>query len=137
MNILVDSSAFIAWFSKRDKFHDDAQSFLDDIHAGRIRLTRFIVTDYIIDETLTYLKLSINQPQLATQVGNAILRSTRIHVEHVTPEIFHASYERFTKTSGLSFTDCTSMETMDRLGLRHAFTFDDHFRQSGYTTFPT
>ena len=33
-----------------------------------------------------------------------------------------------------SFTDCTSRVVMERLGIRRAFAFDDHFRQFGNVT---
>jgi uncharacterized protein len=35
----------------------------------------------------------------------------------------------------LSFTDCTSFALMKKLGLRQAFSFDDHFIQTGFQLF--
>ena len=37
---------------------------------------------------------------------------------------------------GLSLVDLSSIETMRRLGIRSAFTFDRHFRQYGFETVP-
>jgi predicted nucleic acid-binding protein len=37
---------------------------------------------------------------------------------------------------GLSLVDLSSFETMRRLGIRSAFTFDRHFRQYGFETVP-
>jgi len=37
---------------------------------------------------------------------------------------------------GLSLVDLSSFETMRRLGIRSAFTFDRHFRQYGFKTLP-
>ena len=136
MNILVDTSAFIAWFNKNDRYHAEAQRVLDDIKNGKIHLTRFVVTDYIVDETLTYLERVTRDHDLAVQVGDAILSSSYVHMERVTQDAFNNSYQRFRATEGLSFTDCTSMETMDRLGVAAVFTFDAHFRQAGYAAIP-
>lgn len=41
-----------------------------------------------------------------------------------------------TDRRGLSLVDRTSFETMRRLGIRAAFTFDRHFRESGFETVP-
>jgi predicted nucleic acid-binding protein len=37
---------------------------------------------------------------------------------------------------GPSLVDFSSFEIMRRLGIRSAFTFDRHFRQYGFETFP-
>lgn len=136
MNILVDTSAFIAWFNKNDKYHAEAQRVLDDIKNGRIHLTRFVVTDYIVDETLTFLERVTRDHDLAVQVGDAILNSNYVHMEQISHDTFNSSYQRFKANKGLSFTDCTSMEIMDRLGVTAVFTFDVHFKQSGYASIP-
>lgn len=36
----------------------------------------------------------------------------------------------------LSFVDCVSFRCMRRLSLTTAFTFDDHFREQGFTVVP-
>jgi len=36
----------------------------------------------------------------------------------------------------LSFVDCSSFTTMRRLGIQSVFTFDDHFREEGFTVVP-
>ncbi len=136
MNILIDTSAFIAWFNKNDRYHPEAQRVLDDIKTGRIHLTRFVVTDYIVDETLTFLKRVTRDHDLAVEVGDAILNSSYVHMEQVNQDIFNKSYQRFKANKGLSFTDCTSMETMDHLGVTTVFTFDAHFKQAGYASIP-
>ena len=136
MNILIDTSAFIAWFNKNDRYHPEAQRVLDDIKTGRIHLTRFVVTDYIVDETLTFLERVTRDHDLAVEVGDAILNSSYVHMEQVNQDIFYKSYQRFKANKGLSFTDCTIMETMDHLGVTTVFTFDAHFKQAGYASIP-
>lgn len=36
----------------------------------------------------------------------------------------------------LSLVDCSSFETMRRLGIEKVFTFDDHFREQGFEIIP-
>ena len=90
----------------------------------------------MVDETLTFLECVIKDHDMAVQVGDAILNSSYVHIEPVTRETFNASYRRFKDSRGLSFTDCTSMETMNNLGVRAIFTFDGHFKQAGYSPIP-
>lgn len=49
MNIFLDTSAIVAWFNKRDKYHEDAQRILKNIRERRLEFTRFILSDYILD----------------------------------------------------------------------------------------
>jgi predicted nucleic acid-binding protein len=36
----------------------------------------------------------------------------------------------------LSLVDCSSFETMKKFGIERAFTFDEHFREQGFTVIP-
>ncbi len=60
------------------------------------------------------------------------MNSSYVAIERVDEETFDESWQRFKHSSGLSFTDCTSMTLMDELETRHVFTFDQHFRDAGY-----
>jgi predicted nucleic acid-binding protein len=67
-----------------------------------------------------------------------LLRSRRYElllVEHDVLDGAVDAIERFADKS-LSFTDCTSFETIDRLGLEAAFSFDRDFRDCGYRMVP-
>ncbi len=48
MNIFLDTSAIVAWFNKRDKYHEDAQRVLKDIRERRLDFTRFILSERIL-----------------------------------------------------------------------------------------
>jgi len=136
MNIFLDTSALVAWFNQDDKYHQDAQKVLKDIQKDQLRLTRFIITDYIIDETLTFFETTIKNHELAEKIGEALLKSGYIHLEHIDPETFEQTWERFKQSTGFSFTDCSSMTMMDKLGIRTAFSFDEHFKMAGYNLLP-
>jgi len=132
MNIFLDTSAIVALFNKRDKYHEDAQRVLKDIRERRLDFTRFILSDYILDESLTFFESVIKDHDLAVAVGEALMNSSYVAIERVDEETFDESWQRFKHSSGLSFTDCTSMTLMDELETRHVFTFDQHFRDAGY-----
>jgi predicted nucleic acid-binding protein len=57
-----------------------------------------------------------------------IASNSSVNIDHATDVIL-----RYTD-KGWSFTDCTSFVVMQRLGIRRAFSFDDHFRQFGTVT---
>lgn len=136
MNIFLDTSALVAWFNRDDKYHSDAQRVLDDIRKGRLSFTRFVLSDYVVDETLTFFESVVKDPELAVRVGEALLGSGYVYLERVDSEVFSDSWERFKRSSGFSFTDCTSMTLMDSRGIRAVFTFDAHFTRAGYSQIP-
>ena len=133
MNIFLDTSAIVAWFNKRDKYHEDAQRVLKNIRGGNLEFTRFIISDYILDESLTFFESVIKDHKLAVDVGEALMDSSYVAIERVDDETFMTSWQRFKNSSGLSFTDCTSMTLMDELETQHVFTFDQHFGNAGYS----
>ena len=55
MKIFLDTSALIAYYNVDDIHHPKASKTMDSIKSGKIPLTRFYTTDYIIDETLTFI----------------------------------------------------------------------------------
>jgi predicted nucleic acid-binding protein len=133
MNIFLDTSAIVAWFNKRDKYYEDAQRILKDIRERRLEFTRFIISDYILDESLTFFESVIKDHELAVAVGEALMNSSYVALERVDDEIFEESWQRFKRSSGLSFTDCTSITLMDELETRNIFTFDQQFSNAGYS----
>lgn len=132
MNIFLNTSALIAWFNKKDKYHKEAQRILMEIRNGRIDFTKFITSDYVFDETLTFFESVLKDHELAVQVGEALLGSSYLYLNRVDPDVFEGGWERFRESTGMSFTDCTSMVIMDRLGVNTVFTFDSHFKNAGY-----
>ena len=132
MNIFLDTSAIIAWFNTRDKYHQQAMEILQKIKTGKISFTRFIVTDYIFDEATTYFETSLKNHEAATKIGEALLSSGYIHLEPVDREIFKQAWDLFKTNTGYSFTDITCICIMEKLGSQNIFTFDNHFTRAGF-----
>ena len=55
--IFVDSGAWIALLNRRDQHHDDAAAILDSLGQQKAQL---LTTDYVIDETVTWLRYRVN-----------------------------------------------------------------------------
>lgn len=132
MKIFLDTSAIIAIYNANDKFHDDASRVMRDISSGRVPLTRFYVSDYIFDETTTFIECVLRDHGLALGVGDALLSSPFTTFLRVDEEIFQETWDRFKSSQGRSFTDCSSFVLMERNGVNHAFSFDEHFKDEGF-----
>lgn len=138
MKIFIDSSAYIAYYNKRDENHEKAKNFLDKIRSKEISPIIFYTSDYIFDEVLTTIITLTGRKDLAIKVGNAILSSKITKIIKVDSKIFNEAWELFKKYKDKtwSFTDCTSFIIMKINNIKRAFTFDEHYKQAGYVTVP-
>ncbi len=124
--IYVDTGALFAYVVPDDAHHQVAQQW---VRQNRLPL---VTTDYIIDETLTLTKAR-NQGDRATKLGELLFSGKLAKIYYLTEDDIRAAWEIF-RTYGdkeWSFTDCTSKVFIEKLGLKHAFAFDQHFRQFG------
>ncbi|HEV3418493.1 MAG TPA: PIN domain-containing protein [Pirellulales bacterium] len=127
--IFIDSSAWFARYTPRDRNHAAAEQF----HAETRE--KLITSDYIIDEVLTLLKIRGNVER-ATRVGKALFGGELAQIEWVCKADVEQAWAIFDKyrDKDWSFTDCVSLVIMKRLGIAKAFAFDEHFRQFGTVT---
>ena len=107
-----------------------------DISTGRIPLTRFYVSDYIFDEAMTFIECVLGDHGLAQGVGEALLSSPFTILLRVGDEVFQETWDRFKASRGRSFTDCSSFVLMEKNGVNHAFSFDEHFKDEGFQILP-
>jgi hypothetical protein len=138
MKLFVDSSAYIAFYNKRDEKHREAEGFIDEIKKGIFGPVIFYTTDYVFDEAVTSIVSFTRRKDLAVNAGEAILSSRITRVIKVDDEAFRDAWNLFKrfKDKLWSFTDCTSFVLMKRNKLVTAFTFDEHYRQAGFKTLP-
>lgn len=135
--IFVDTSAFKAYYDKRDKHHRVARKFVAQVANGEYEFRLFVTSDYIVDETATLVKRSCGAEEASRFLG-AIQRSVMVTVVHVGEECFRKAKEMFEKYTDRtwSFTDCTSFALMRELGIKTAFTLDEDFKQAGFEIYP-
>ena len=130
--IFVDTSAFYALVDGDDAEHYRALRLWE----GKPPAERGLVsTNYVVIESMALLQSRLGMPAVRG-FCDAILPLVRIEW---IDEVVHAqAMSAFIAADrrGLSLVDLASFETMRRLGIRSAFTFDRHFRQHGFEIVP-
>lgn len=124
--IFIDTSAWYAYFSNIDHKHPIAISQFELIDIP------LLTTDYIINETITLISKRLN-PHLAYKVGNDLLSQRFAQIVQVSLDDANSALEILYKYSDkkFSFTDCVSFVVMEKLKIKTAFAFDEHFKQYG------
>ncbi len=129
-DVLIDTSGFYALLALKDDMHQKADSLMKDA-AGRG--TRFVTTDYILDESATLLRArGLNH--LVTMLFDALAISAVCRIEWMDVDRFERTRRLFCGTGDKqwSFTDCFSFCLMKELRIAEAMTTDDHFLQAGF-----
>jgi predicted nucleic acid-binding protein len=111
----VDHALAVAWFSKPPD--------------------RLVTTDYVVDELLTLLKQR-DCVDIALAVGAPLIEGAACRLEYLQPVDVARAWILFSthRSHSWSFTDCTSRAVMERLGVKTACAFDQHFREFGTVT---
>jgi predicted nucleic acid-binding protein len=126
----VDSSAWIALFSARDRHHADAdRMFRSVIHSSRLLLT----SNLIIAEVHRLLMYRAGDTA-AIAVLERIEASPRIKIAFAGHAHHQAAKIWLSKLSGLSvsYTDAVSFAIMQSVGCTDALGYDQHFRAAGF-----
>lgn len=86
----------------------------------------------MVDELLTLLKVR-GYPDVAFDVGGPLISGIACQLEYVQPDDIQRSWSVFStfRDKEWSFTDCTSYAVIERLAIKSACAFDQHFRQFG------
>lgn len=131
-DVFVDTSGLYALVDRNDAYHRAARGEVDKlVRAGR----RLVVTDYVIDETVTLAGARSGAP-VALRVLDLVERSVGIRAERIDAARFEATKAFFRRHADhdYSFTDCASFVLMRELGLKQALTSDRHFKEAGFET---
>lgn len=127
----MDTAAFLALIDRNDSLHQRSVAVLERL---RIRRYRLITTKYVIYESYAGILTGVGGDEarrFLEGMANSATRLVRVggRDEQRAKEIlFHYRDKEY------SLCDATSFAIMERLGLTLAFTFDDHFRQHGFST---
>lgn len=128
-SVFIDTGYWIAIFDRRDTNHPLAASRLKPL----LRNYDLYLSDFIVFETLTYLKCSIKRHDLAVSFLDKI-DASRLTILPVDEFVKTQVIELFRKYSdkALSSTDCTSFVLMLQNDIRLYTGFDSHFQQMGF-----
>ena len=127
MKLFVDTGAFIALTDADDENHKAAAAFYRN---AKEKETRFVTTNFVVCETINYLRAKISH-NIAVLFRENLKKSSFIEIVTVTPSNEDAAFNIFKRYTDkdFSFTDCTSFSIMRSLKLKRAFAFDKHFEQ--------
>jgi predicted nucleic acid-binding protein len=132
--VFVDTAGWMMIADASDPRHEAACSFKDGFLR---RKGIFVTTDYVIDETLTLLRMRMGLDAARkwwwTVENSKMLKNEAIDFQRAALArdwFFGWEDQRF------SFTDCTSFVVMRELGLKRALTSVAHFTVAGFQTVP-
>lgn len=130
--IFIDSSALLAIVQVDDINHSLAkQQWMKSLNANEVLYTN----NYVVVESIAIIQKRSGLNVLKKLQSNFL---SLINIDWLDEErhsqafetVFERNYRR------LSLVDCTAFQTMRRLGIETAFTFDSHFREEGFKVIP-
>lgn len=121
--IIVDTSALIAFFVKSETNHQKAKQFVKENLKYR-----WIILDTVFDETVTWFRTKIS-PEASIQIGQ-LLRTEHRYI-NISDDDDEQIWQTFCKYDDKkwSYTDCSILFIAHRLKRFQVFAFDDHIRQ--------
>ena len=124
--IFADTGAWFASVFPSDSNYSKAVLWLTE------NTETLLTTDYIIDETLTLLRVR-GEATRAISLAEAFFSGQVATIYYLTEEDIQLTGKVFRDYSdkNWSFTDCSSKVIIEKLGIRQAFSFDKHFFQFG------
>ena len=123
--ILVDSCVWIAAFYKKDKNHPLGVQFLEWFKKQENIL--IITTDYIISETITYLRKKAKNKNSIKDIIDLFLIDQRIEIYFTSESFFHRAMQIFIKYDQLSFVDSTLIVFYINLKTDYMLSYDVGF----------
>lgn len=127
--IFVDTSAFYALLdADHDNLKQASASWWLIVESGEDLVT----TNYVLVETFALIQNRLGLEAVGQFQEDVVPVLT---VEFVTSEIHRLGIAALLAASrrNLSLVDCVGFEVMLDSGIKSAFTFDDHFRQYGFS----
>ncbi|MDE0001734.1 MAG: PIN domain-containing protein [Rhodospirillaceae bacterium] len=132
--LFVDTAGWMAMADAADPMHDASRGSRDAwLRSGGHLLS----TDYVIDETLTLIRMRLGL-RAAARWWEQIDASSRLRWEWITPSRAEEARRWFFdwNDKAFSFTDCTSFVVMRELRIQTVLTTDRHFSQAGFDALP-
>jgi len=121
--IIIDTSALIAFFVKSEKNHPAARKFMSE-HKDMT----WIILEPVFDETVTWIRRKVSI-RSSIQIGK-ILREEHRYI-NLSAEDDAETWKVFCQYDDKqwSYTDCSLLVIAKRLNMNRIFAFDEHIRQ--------
>ena len=128
--VFLDTGFFKALVDSDDDFHSQAERLWQRFMQKGDRL---ITSNFIVDEALTVIRIKCSLEKAVKFRDLLAENSQVIRVVRITVADEGGAWKWFVKHwSGLSFIDCVSFSLMERLGIKRAAAFDEHFKRAGF-----
>jgi predicted nucleic acid-binding protein len=129
--IYVDTSALLSIIDTRDINHETAVKYWKE----QVESASFIINSYSMLETIALVQNRLGLNAMRTLVKEIL---PVIEVDWLGPDEHETAMNNVLTANrrNLSLVDCASFETMRRLRIETVFTFDDHFKEQGFTVIP-
>lgn len=133
MTVFVDTSAIVAALNSGDEQGGAAVRTWAELLRAQAPM---ITTNYVVVESLAVARGRLGSLAVRAMIGEIF---PLLRVEWIDQETHARSLSALLAADrrGPGLVDFSSFETMRRLGVRAAFTFDRHFRQYGFDTVPS
>ena len=132
MSIFVDTSAFFALLdTDADEHRQASEIWLDLVESA----DGIVSSSYVLLETVALIQRRLGMAAVAAFEADIV---PMLSVAWLGAND-HSVAMQALLTAGrrqLSLVDCTSFETMRRLGIDTAFTLDQHFAEQGFDCLP-
>ncbi|MEO8287582.1 MAG: PIN domain-containing protein [Chloroflexota bacterium] len=132
--IFVNSSGWLALYNTHDPNHAAAVRLWEEL---RNQPVRFIITDYVLDQVYTVLKV-FGSIQAAQAVQQLVKNSQLVRHFMVDTVIFDRAWRVFVEDEQpqWTFTDCVNFAVIQYLGITEVFTFDINVAHPSLTLIP-
>lgn len=128
--VFVDTAAWVALLNKSDDYHSQAVS----IHQTLLQSGKqLITTELVFAETGgSFSKASFHT--IVHDLRSSFISVPRYRLIAPSKEVLNQGWSMFRQYNDKdwSLVDCVSFVVMKKFNLKHAFTFDHHFRQAGF-----
>jgi predicted nucleic acid-binding protein len=132
MVTFADTSALYALLDRENVAHEVSAHAWAEFRRARDEI---VTTNYVILEAVSLLQNRLGLNPVRDLVELVVPLFT---VQCVGWEVHGAALAVLLTANrrDLSLVDCASFEVMRRLGIRQAFTLDEHFREQGFEVVP-
>jgi len=126
-HIFLDASFWIAYRNERQNYHREARRILAKTFPQRIK---FVTTLPVLCEIHAHFSRTPGKKQVILQDFES---NPLVHIEEVAHADQQLAFKLLRRQTDKSYSlcDAVSFVVMQRLGLKQALAFDDHFRQFG------
>ena len=129
--IYVDTAALLAIVDTKDAHHETAKEFW----GQQVLIANFRSNNYVVVESIALIQNRLGLKAVQILVDQLL---PVIEIDWLEAEQHELAVQSVLTANrcNLSLVDCSSFESMRRLGIKTVFTFDEHFKEQGFNVIP-